>query len=119
MRGDFVNNFVPNLLLELLSISMVFSIILMALVQKLKSFKCITKSCHVMIMNVCLAFMLGIPFCITFYDIKWSHGCWVALFSFIGASAIYTALKKQNLINYNPTSIDDNISISKNNEIKR
>lgn len=114
-----MENFFPSLLLELLSISITFSIILMAVVQKLKSFNCINKSCHVMLLDIFLAFIVGIPFSITFYGINWIEGVWVGLFSFVGASSIYEALKKQNLINYTPTSVSSNITISKNNEIKR
>lgn len=114
-----MENFFPNLLLELLSISITFSIILMALIQKMKSFNCINKPCHVMFLNIVLSFLIGIPFGITFYKITWIQGLWVSFFSFIGASSIYEALKKQNIINYTPSSVNDNISIPKENEIKR
>ena len=112
-----MENFLPSLLLELLTISITFSVILMAVIQKLKSFNCINKPCQIMILNIVLSFIIGIPFGITFYNINWIQGMWVALFSFVGASSIYEALKKQNIINYHPSS--NNISISKNNEIKR
>lgn len=112
-----MENFLPSLLLELLTISITFSVILMAVIQKLKSFNCIIKSCHIMLLNIGLSFIIGIPFGIIFYDITWIEGMWVALFSFVGASSIYEALKKQNVINYHPSS--GNISISKHNEIKR
>lgn len=114
-----MENFFPSLLLELLSISITFSIILMAVIQKLKSFSCIKKSCHVMILNIILAFLIGIPFGITFYNINLVESCWTALFSFVGASSIYEALKKQNVVNYTPTAIDDSFKIKKDNEIKR
>lgn len=114
-----MENFFPSLLLELLSISVTFSVILMAIIQKLKSFKCITNSCHVMIINIGLSFLIGVPFGITFYDINLVEGIWVGLFSFVGASTIYEGLKKQNIINYTPSSVSSNITISKNNEIKR
>lgn len=112
-----MENFLPSLLLELLSVSITFSVILMAVIQKLKSFSCITKPCHVMFLDILLAFLIGVPFSITFYSINWIEGLWVGLFSFVGASSIYEALKKQNIINYNPSSTS--VSISKNNEIKR
>lgn len=114
-----MNDFFPSLLLELLGISIAFSVILMAVIQKFKSFSCIKKSCHVMILNFILSFAIGIPFSISFYDVTWINGIWVGLFSFVGASTIYTGLKKQNIINYKPDSINDNIKIPKENEIKR
>lgn len=114
-----MENFFPSLLLELLGISVAFSVILMAVIQKLKSFACIKKSCHVMIINILLSFAIGIPFAIHFYDITWVEGAWVGLFSFIGASTIYEGLKKQNLINYKPNAVDDTLKISKDNEIKK
>lgn len=114
-----MDNFFPSLLLDLLGISVTFSIILMAVIQKLKSFSCIKKSCHVMIINILLSFAIGIPFAINFYHLTLVEGIWVGLFSFVGASTIYESLKKQNIINYTPNGIDDTIKIPKDNEIKR
>lgn len=109
----------PSLLLDLLGISVTFSVILMAVIQKLKSFSCIKKSCHVMIINILLSFAIGIPFAVNFYHISWIEGVWVGLFSFVGASTIYESLKKQKFINYTPDGIDDTIKISKDNNIER
>lgn len=109
-----MENFFPSLLIELLTVSITFSIILMATIQKLKSFQCIKNSCHVMLLNIFLAFALGIPFCITFYSINWHQGIWVGLFSFVGASTIYETLKKQNVLSNNNLK-----SISRDNVIKR
>ena len=55
----------------------------------------------------------------TFYNLDTISGIWVAIFSFIGAPTIYDLLKKQNIINYTPKSLDNNVIISKENEIKR
>ena len=114
-----MENMVPKLLLDLLSISIVFSIVLMAIIQKLKSFPFIKKSSHVLLINLILSFAIGIPFSMTFYNINWINGIWIGLFSFVGASSIYQAFKKQNLINYKPASVEDTITISKEKEIKR
>lgn len=114
-----MNNIIPKLLIELLGISMVFSIILMALIQKIKSFPFINKSSHVLFINLILSFAIGIPFSIAFYNINWIDGIWIGLFSFVGASSIYQGLKSQNLINYTPASVEDTINISKDKEIKR
>ena len=109
----------PELLIDLLIISLTFSVILMALVQKIKSSTFITKSWHVWILDLFLAFIVGIPFGITFYDLNWRDGLWVGLFSFVGASGIYEALKNQNIINYKPASVSDTIELPKENEIVR
>jgi hypothetical protein len=114
-----MEEFFPTLLLDLLVISITFSIILMALIQKIKSLSFIKKSWQVWLLNLFFSFSLGIPFSITFYNISLKNSIWVGLFSFIGASSIYEALKNQNIINYTPSSISDTITISKSNEIKR
>jgi len=114
-----MENIVPSLLLELLSVSMVFSIVLMSVTQKIKAFPFINKSSHVLLINLVLAFAIGIPFSMAFYNINWVDGIWIGLFSFVGASSIYQTLKKQNLINYKPASVSDTITISKEKEIKR
>jgi hypothetical protein len=114
-----MEEFFPTLLLDLLVISITFSIILMALIQKIKSLSLINKSWQVWLLNLIFSFSLGIPFSMTFYDISLPNSIWVGLFSFIGASTIYEALKNQNIITYKPSSISDTITISKDNEIKR
>ena len=114
-----MEEFLPTLLLDLLVISVTFSVILMALIQKLKGFVFITKSWQVWILNLILSFAVGIPFSMTFYNISLIDSIWVGLFSFIGASAIYQGLKSQNMINYKPSSISDTVAIAKKNEIKR
>ena len=114
-----MEEFFPTLLIDLLVISVTFSIILMALIQKIKSLPFINKSWQVWILNFIFSFGIGIPFSITFYNITLKDSLWVGMFSFIGASGIYEAFKNQNIINYKPSSVSDNITISKKNEIKR
>lgn len=114
-----MENIFPQLLLDLLTISITFSVILMTLIQKFKTLSFINKSWHVWFINLVFSFAIGIPFSITFYNISLINSIWVGLFSFIGASSIYEVLKKQNIINYTPIRVDDTISISKDNEIKR
>lgn len=114
-----MEEFFPTLLLDLLIISITFSVILMALIQKLKALSFITKSWHIWFLNLVFSFTIGIPFSMTFYKISMKDSIWVGLFSFIGASAIYEGLKSQNIINYKPSSISDTVTISKENEIKR
>ena len=110
---------VTQSLLDTLMIAITFSIILMALVQKFKCSSLITKSWQIWLINLILSFSIGIPFSMFFYELDIYYASWVGLFSFIGAPAIYEALKKQNIIQYTPKSLRDTITISKENEIKR
>ena len=64
-----MENFFPEHLLELLVISMTFSVILMMLIQKLKKLSFITKSWQVWFLNLIFSFLLGIPFTIAFYKL--------------------------------------------------
>jgi len=114
-----MDNFFPDLLVDLLIISITFSVVLMALIQKFKVLSFINKPWKVWILNLIFSFLIGIPFAITFYNINLIDSLWIGLFSFIGASTIYEALKNQNFISFKPTSSSDNISISKDNEIRR
>jgi len=114
-----MEEFFPTLLIDLLIVSVVFSTILMMLIQKFKSFSFIKKSWQVWILNLFFSFAIGIPFGIMFYDLNVQEGIWVGLFSFVGASGIYEALKNQNLINYKPTSVTDTVTIPTENEIVR
>ena len=111
---------VPELLMTLLMISISFSIILMAIIQKIKSLVIFTKSWQVWLLDFILAFLLGIPFSIFFYNLSYNEAIWVSVFGFVGAPGIYEALKNQNIITYKPKSVSKNtIEINKANEIKR
>lgn len=114
-----MDNFFPDLLLKLLIVSMVFSVVLMTLIQKFKTSSFIKKSWQVWLLNLFCSFAIGIPFGITFYDLSIIEGIWVGLFSFIGATTIYETLKAQRLINYTPASLSDKIILDKNKEIVR
>ena len=54
-----------------------------------------------------------------FYELSIYDSIWISIFSFIGAPSIYQTLKKQNIIKYQPESLDNTISVPKENEIKR
>lgn len=117
-----MNSFLPEKLLDVLIISVTFSVILMALVQKLKELSFMKKTSHIWITNLVLAFLLGIPFTKYFFGQNLINSCWICLFSFIGAPAIYQTLKKQTMINYSPKSLAEQqrvISIPSENYIKR
>ena len=89
------------------------SIIVMAVIQKFKTLECITKDCHIFLLNIVFSFVIGISFSITFYDEPIENAIWISLFSFISAPALYTMLKKQNVINMNLISLDDTLPETK------
>lgn len=97
---------VTDKIFNLLMIATTFSIILMALIQKLKTLDLMKNNNHVMIANFILSF-LGALFGMCFYNLNIIDGLWVSLFSFIGAPSLYQLLKKQNVINYTPKSLDE------------
>jgi hypothetical protein len=106
---------------NLLMIAMTFSIVLMTLIQKLKTLTFMKNNNHIMIADFVLSF-LGIVFGMYFYNLTVLEGLWVSLFSFIGAPSIYKLLKAQNVINYTPKSLDDCrgcVVIEQDNIIKR
>lgn len=110
---------VTDKLIEVFMISLTFSIIEMAFIQKIKSLSFITKSWQVVVINFVFSFVLGTLFSVWFFELNIYDGLWVSLFGFIGAPTIYEMLKKQNMINFTPKSLSDKVTISKENEIKR
>lgn len=96
-----------NKIFDLLSIAGVLSIILMALIQKIKSLNCINKDCHIWYINIFLSFSLGIYFSMYFFKVSFSDAIWISIFSFIGAPSLYDLLKNQELVNFKPKSLDD------------
>ena len=115
----FMEEFLPTRLLDVLIVSVTFSFILMALIQKFKTLKIINKSTIIWVLNTICSFLVGVPFAYSFYNFSWIDSLWVGLFSFIGAPTIYEALKNQQIITYKPKSISDYVEIPKENEIKR
>lgn len=101
-----MNNVISESLESVILISFPFSIILMAFIQKIKKASFI-KSKHIFILNLIFAFLLGIPFGIIFYNLDLKCSIWVSIFGFIGAPSLYETLKKQNFINYTPSSSND------------
>ncbi len=43
------------------------SIIVMAVIQKFKTLECITKDCHIFLLNIVFSFVIGISLFISFY----------------------------------------------------
>lgn len=114
-----MENIFPSKLLDLLTIAMTLSLITMVLLQNIKSQSFIRKSFQIWLLNLILSFILGIPFAVMFYNLTYIDGIWVGLFTFIGAPSIYKALQTQNVIKYKPSSLENTVSIAKENEIPR
>ncbi len=110
-------------LLDVLMIGITLSIIMMAVIQKIKALSFIKSDNQVWFINFILSFGIGIPFSIYFYHLSIYEGIWISLFSFVGAPGIYKALKAQNIINYKPKALDDKkgnvIEVKKENYIDR
>lgn len=109
----------PSSLTDCLMISMALSIVIMSLLQKFKKLPIIKKTWQIWILNLLFSFLVGIPFSNSFYGVGVKDGAWISFFCFLGAPMIYSALKKQNLLNYKPESLpDDVVEIPVTNEIK-
>ena len=114
-----MEEFLPTLFLDVLSVSVIFSMILMVFIQKLKAMSLIKKPWQICIINFFFSFGVGVPFAIQFYNFDKIYSVWVGVFSFIGAPAIYETLKNQTLIKYKPSSLNDYVEIKSENVIKR
>ena len=110
---------VTQMLMDVLLISITFSVFEMALIQKIKTSSILKKSWQVVLFNFISSFVLGTLFSMWFFELSLYNGLWVSLFGVIGAPSIYEVLKKQNIINYTPKSLSNTITISRSNEIKR
>lgn len=109
----------PSSLVDCLMISMALSIVMMSLLQKFKKLPIIKKPWQIWILNLLFSFLIGVPFSNTFYGTSMKDGLWISFFCFLGAPMIYSALKKQNLLQYRPESLpDDVVEIPVANEIK-
>lgn len=110
-------------IVNLLMIASTFSVILMALIQKLKGLSFIKTNGHVLGLNFLFSLTLGSLFAISFYQLELIKALWVAFFSFIEAPIVYHLLKSQKIINYTPKALDNNkigiLKIPIENEIPR
>lgn len=113
-----MENVLPSNFVNCLMISLILSVVMMALLQKFKKLPFIKKCWQIWILNLVFSFLIGIPFSITFYNTSIKDSVWIGLFCFIGAPSIYQALKKQNLLQYRPESLkDDVVEVSVANKI--
>lgn len=110
---------ISDTLITSLTISITLSIIVMSAIQKFKNTKILKNNFHIFLLNLILSFSLGIPFVLTFYQNNIIIAIWVSIFSFIGAPTIYEIMKKQNIINYTPKSLENTIDIPTKNYIER
>ena len=104
-----MENVLPSNFVNCLMISLILSVVIMTLLQKFKKLPFINKCWQIWILNLIFSFLIGIPFSISFYNTNIKDSIWVGLFCFIGAPSIYQALKKQNLLQYHPESLKDNV----------
>lgn len=102
-----MENIISESLIKILSISIVFSVFEMALIQKIKTIFHLKKKYQVILINFISTFIFGPLFLIWFFNLNIINSLWVSLFSFIGAPALYESLRKQNIISYNPRSLKD------------
>lgn len=104
-----MENVLPSNFVNCLMISLILSIVIMALLQKFKKLPFIKKCWQIWVLNLIFSFLIGVPFAISFYNTSVKDSVWVGLFCFIGAPSIYQALKKQNLLQYRPESLKDDV----------
>lgn len=101
-------------------IASTFSVILFLIMQKVKELPIVSNNTAIWIANFIISIAIGAPFAFYYYNLPVFEALAVGLFAFIGAPAIYTALKKQNVINYTPKALDDNtVKVDKENVIER
>lgn len=97
-----------------------FSVILFLVMQRVKELPFIKNTVAIWICNLFLAIGVGVPFALYYFGVNFQEALFIGFYSFIGAPAIYTGLKNQNIINYTPKPLKDNtIEVSKKNIIKR
>jgi len=121
--SEIIHILITERLINILMVSITLSIIMMIVIQKIKCLTIIKTSNQIWFINFFLSFGIGIPFSIFFYKLSIYEGIWISLFSFVETPGIYFALKKQNIINYTPLSLDnkknDVIEVKKENLIDR
>lgn len=107
-----------DIIFNLLVISIFVSVINMILVQRFKELSFVKSKDQIFVLNLIFSFVLGISFSMIFYKLEIYYSVWVSIFSFIGASNIYEALKKQTIIKYTPYSLSMKNENTKNEKKK-
>ena len=80
--------------LNCLMISMIVSVVVIALIEKFKTIDFLKNNNHIFLLNLIFSFVIGINFSIIFYNMNVNEGIWISIFSFIGAPSIYDGIKK-------------------------
>lgn len=105
---------IPEKLWMLLLISGSLSVFVMAAMQRIKQLPFINDDLAIWLANFALSLGIGIPFYLSFYvDVTldtlsfevFVPALWVSFIAFLGAPAIYSALKEQTIINYTPKTL--------------
>ena len=98
----------PDRLKDVVLISLTLSIIIMPVIQSIKIFPFIKNTYYIKILNIVLAFVIGIPFVYSFYNVRFIDTIWVCLLSMLETPKFYDILKKQNILPLNLKSKDNN-----------
>lgn len=93
---------IPGSLMNVITSSIIGSVVILAVVQEVKRLPIIHKDWHIWVANLVISFAIGMPLLIKFFEFSISDAAWGALFAFIGAPSLFIALK-----NINPKSIKE------------
>lgn len=107
----------PDKLIEILSISITFSIIIMNFIENIKKTNILKNNFQIWLVNFLLSFAISIPFSKTFYDLNWNYGIWVGFFSLMGSFALYDFIKSK-ISKTNTLKANKKGNIIENKEIK-
>ena len=77
---EILDVLITDNLLNILMIGITLSIIMMAVIQKIKGLTFITTDNQIWFINFILSFGIGIPFSIFFYELSIYEGIWISLF---------------------------------------
>ena len=69
--------------LNCLMISMIVSVVVIALIEKFKTIDFLKNNNHIFLLNLIFSFVIGINFSIIFYNMNVNEGIWISIFSFI------------------------------------
>ena len=100
----------PEQLTQLLLIASALSVFVMAALQRFKQLPWIANDYQIWLLNLALSFGIGIPFYLSFYVefealdalsfTVFAPALWVSFLAFLGAPALFSALK-----NYTPKTL--------------
>lgn len=97
---------IPEMFWFDLGVSVVAGTLVFGLIQKIKELSFINKPIQLWFGNLIFS-LIAYPFSKFYYSTGDIESIWIVLFTFIGAQLIYEMLKKQNIINYTPKTLDN------------